>query len=134
MFRRLFVGRFVQSLQAVGLDQEDACQEMILGLLRKDASPRSRWDPSRGGLSTWMYVAMRGLTLNMIQAAQRAQAKAGPGEEADAAIWARCEASDPTDALYLAELEAVRRRAPPPPAQPSSRQHARTTLRQQRLF
>jgi len=62
--RQLFFKCFSVRLGAVGVDLDDAMQEILLRLFTRSTSP-SRWDPKRGALSTWMYVAMTGIVLNM---------------------------------------------------------------------
>lgn len=63
--RRIYYRRFSSRVAALGLDVDDAFGDILEGLVRKSRSNGSRWDPNRGGLSTWTYVAISGLVLNM---------------------------------------------------------------------
>ena len=87
---RLFYGKFSARLAAAGIEPQDGFQIIVEGLLRRSRSEKSRWDPTRGSLATWAYVAMSGLTINMVDSHFRALRRGGSvGRKADAATWDR---------------------------------------------
>lgn len=96
MTRKLYFGRFSARVRGAGIDVEDGFQHVVEGLLRKTKSERSRWDPTRGSLSTWLYVAMSGLTINLADSASR-RAHTAPGKRSDAASWLHLVAPDAYD-------------------------------------
>lgn len=71
LVRSLYFGRLLPWVIAEGLDVEETLQHLLEGLLRKSRSPRSCWNPERGALCTWAFVAMSGLLSNRIVSAQR---------------------------------------------------------------
>lgn len=85
LVKRIYQGRFSARIQAAGLDQDDTFQTLLEGLLRKSQSERSRWDPTRGSVSTWIYVALSGLVINLVQASERRRAMTG--DQQDVASW-----------------------------------------------
>lgn len=92
--RKLYFGRFSARVRATGTDVEDGFSEVIEGLLRKSRSERSRWDPTRGSLSTWLYVAMSGLCANLAEKAAR-KAHTSVGRGADVSAWTWLQAPEP---------------------------------------
>lgn len=87
LVRSIFLGRSARLVRAAGLEPEDVLQVVYEGLLRKSLSERSCWNPRRGSLSTWLYVAVRGLVLNYLQS--RAGRPERPGDSDDVATWNR---------------------------------------------
>lgn len=77
LVRRLYLRRFAFRVEQAGMDSEDGLQEVYLRLLRKTTQPASRWNPERGALSTWLYVAMSGIVTNMVHAHVLAQRRNG---------------------------------------------------------
>lgn len=86
LVRKLYFGRFSARVRAAGIDPEDGLQLVFEGLVRKSQSERSRWDPTRGSLSTWIFVAVSGLTINLAQK-QRRRPTLDLGGESDVASW-----------------------------------------------
>jgi len=62
--RRLYWARFSGRVRAAGIDPEDGFQEIVVGLLTRQAG-RSAYDPRRATLSGYLYLAMTGITINM---------------------------------------------------------------------
>lgn len=84
--RSVYLGRFAWQMQAAGIDIEDGWPIVLCGLITRARSGRSRWDPARGGLSTWLYVAMRGIVINAIDKETRYRRRSGElGEGEDVA-------------------------------------------------
>lgn len=87
--RQIYWRNFRARLVSVDIDPEDGQQEVFMRLITRARSP-SRWDATRGCLSTWLFVAMNGITLNMVDAHLRYERRSGKlshGE--DAALTAR---------------------------------------------
>jgi DNA-directed RNA polymerase specialized sigma24 family protein len=76
LMRRMYWARFSQRVEAMGIEHEDALQEVCMGLTTRSRSA-SRWNPKRGALSTWVYVAMNGMLLNLIDKQRRALRRSG---------------------------------------------------------
>jgi DNA-directed RNA polymerase specialized sigma24 family protein len=87
--RRMYFSRFADQVTEAGIEAEDGLQEVLLRLFLKSQSP-SRWNPERGGLTTWLFVATGGVVLNMIDKHRRFVRRAGEVcNEGDAACMAR---------------------------------------------
>ena len=104
---RIFNGRFAGRLQSSGVDPEDALQSVYVGLLSRSAG-RSRWDPSRGSLSTWVYVATSGIVSNLLDSHRRTLRRdGGLGREEDAAAsWRGPTVEADLGPRALAEIDA----------------------------
>lgn len=112
LVRRLYVARYADMVRAAGIDTEDGYQLVMEGLLRRAQSPRSRWDPGRGAVSTWITVAARGIVLNAIDKHVRAERRNGSlGGESDAADMAD---SEGTDMSTETEIDTEPEDLPPP--------------------
>lgn len=86
LVQRIYYKRFSLRVQAAGVESEDGLQLVYEGLLRKSQSERSRWNPSRGSLSTWVYVAMSCLVMDLAAKEER-HTRAQPGRMRDVATW-----------------------------------------------
>lgn len=87
--RRIYWARFSGRLEAIGIDPEDGLQDVQLRLLIKSRSEGSRWDPERGSLSKWVFVATRGIVMNLADQHQRMMRRSGAlGIEGDVAVVA----------------------------------------------
>jgi len=84
--RQVYRGRFRRHVASFGMDQDDAYQDVVLALVRKSRLPGSCWDPARGGLSTWAYVAIQGIVSNLIDQHKRAERRNGSLGFEDAAL------------------------------------------------
>jgi hypothetical protein len=99
LVRRIFFRRFSSRVRAAGIDPDDAIQDIYVGLLTRSKG-KSKWDPSRGGLSTWVYVAISGMCINMADSARR-RARTTLGVVEDVSDTVSCEAdSEITDRVY----------------------------------
>lgn len=87
LVRRIYLGRFTERVRAAGIELDDGFQNVVEGILRKSRSERSRWNPKRGSISTWVYVAISGLVINMVASAARL-GRSSPDADADVASWA----------------------------------------------
>jgi DNA-directed RNA polymerase specialized sigma24 family protein len=76
LVRRIYFARFSRRLVAAGIDAEDGLQACLLHLITRSRMP-SRWDPTRGGLSTWLYVAMTGIAINLVDQQRRMLRRSG---------------------------------------------------------
>lgn len=85
MVRNIFFRRFSRRVVDSGMDPEDTLQSIFVGLLTRSQG-RSRWDPTRGAMSTWVYVAMNGMIVNMADSHYRAQRRGAPGWTEDVAL------------------------------------------------
>lgn len=74
--RRIFFRRFSRSVQAAGIDLDDAFQAVCIGLITRSRMP-SRWNPERGALSNWMFVATTGVVRNLVDQQRRALRRNG---------------------------------------------------------
>lgn len=68
--RRIYFARFSGRVKAAGIDEDDGFQEVLLGLLRRQAG-KSRYNPAKSGLSNYLFIAMTGLTINLADSARR---------------------------------------------------------------
>ena len=99
LVRRIFFRRFSARVRWAGLDPDDALQDIYVGLLTRSQG-KSKWDPSRGGLSTWVYVAISGMVINMAEKSRRT-GRTTLGVEEDVSDSVSCEPdSDITDRVY----------------------------------
>lgn len=103
--RRLYFKRFSQRVTAAGLDADDGFQEVLIGLVRRQHG-RSRYDPSRSGLSNYLYVVISGIVINLADSARRRRVheelgdgQVDPAEQAVGNV-------DGDDALYVEDLAA----------------------------
>lgn len=107
LVRRIFFRRFSARVRWAGIDPDDALQDIYVGLLTRSKG-KSAWDPSRGALSTWIYVAISGMVINMADT-QRRRGRTTLGVEDDVSDSVACEAdTDITDRVYedvAAEME-----------------------------
>ena len=76
LLRRLYWARFSGRVAASGIDPEDGFQEIVVGLLTRQAG-RSAYDPSRATLSGYLYLAMTGMTINMADREARRHRREG---------------------------------------------------------
>jgi hypothetical protein len=76
MARRVFFKRFGPMVLDAHICLDDAWHDVVIGLLTRSRGG-SRWDPTRGGLSTWLYVAERGIVLNLVDAERRRVRRSG---------------------------------------------------------
>lgn len=76
MARRIFFRRFSGFVRAADLDLDDAFQAVCVGLVTRSRMG-SRWNPERGGLSTWLFVAIQGIVLNLLDQQRRAERRNG---------------------------------------------------------
>lgn len=68
--RRIFFGRgFARRLRAAGWEDEDALQEVFIGLLTRQQG-RSRFNPSRSSLSHYLFVVLSSMTSNLLKRRQ----------------------------------------------------------------
>lgn len=74
--QRLYWARFSGRVRAAGIDPEDGFQEVVLGLLTRQAG-RSAYDPKRATLSGYLYLAMTGITINMADREARRRRRQG---------------------------------------------------------
>ena len=87
--RRMYFSRFADKVVEAGVDADDGLQEVLMRLWMKSQGA-SRWNPERGGLSTWLFVATGGVVLNLIDKHRRYVRRSGDvGREADASWLAR---------------------------------------------
>lgn len=84
--RAIYRSRCARRLMDAGVEREDGWQTVCMGLLRKSKSEGSRWDPTRGSLSTWLTVAIYSLTAHILQAASR-RLRTHTGRDSDASTW-----------------------------------------------
>ena len=84
--RAIYLKRFSLRVRAAGVEVEDGLQEVLEGLLRKSHSERSRWNPARGSMSTWIYMSMNCLVMDLAAKAAR-HARTQPGQARDVATW-----------------------------------------------
>jgi DNA-directed RNA polymerase specialized sigma24 family protein len=97
MARRIYRSRFAAQVEEAGIDAEDGLQEVLMRLFLKSQGA-SRWNPERGGLSTWLFVATGSIVLNIIDKHRRYVRRAGtPGQGEDAAMSARAVEEDESD-------------------------------------
>ena len=85
LVRNIFYRCFSRRVMAVGMDPEDTLQSIFVGLLTRSQG-RSRWDPARGAMSTWIYMVMRGMVINMTDSHFRARRRGSPGRVEDVAL------------------------------------------------
>lgn len=83
LIRRIFFHRFSARVRWAGIDPEDMLQDIYVGLLVRSHG-KSAWNPSRGALSTWIYVAISGMVINAADKARRRN-RAVLGTERDVA-------------------------------------------------
>lgn len=83
--RRIVYRRHGNRLSRAGLDPEDVCQEVLLTAIRRTRAGKG-WDPTRAGLSTWVFQ----ITRTTIDHALRGQRSRGRrerlGRDADAGL------------------------------------------------
>lgn len=110
LVRKLYYARFSERVAAAGLDVEDGLQTVLEGVMRRSQSAGgSRWDPSRGSISTWLMVAISGLVINLVDQHRRAERRNGVlGGAADIASVA----DDSDGLMYAVRAQAPERRAP----------------------
>ena len=102
--RRLFWKRFSLRLVAAGLDAEDAYHDVLLGLMRR-ARGQGQWQPSRGSLSTWLYLCMTTLSINLAESARCRRRRGEVGLAGDVADSA--DAIETGEAWTRLDLEAL---------------------------
>lgn len=92
-----------------GLDAEDVVQEVLLAILRKNASPKSAFDPSRSSFGHYVHLVAKSVVLHMLEARRWAREASASGESID-----MMDASDPIGAFEYVEasprIEANRSR------------------------
>lgn len=66
--RRLYWARWATQVAAGGLDPDDVYQQVWVALLSPRRAP---YNPARGGLSTWLYLVIRGVVYNALDQAAR---------------------------------------------------------------
>lgn len=68
--RRMFFGRFARVVTRAGLDEDDALQDVLLALHRRQRG-RSAFDPRRAPLNAYLFLAVRGIVANLVDKARR---------------------------------------------------------------
>ena len=66
-----------------GLDPEDLLQEVLLAILRKNASPKSAFDPSRSSFGHYVHLVAKSVVLHMLEARRWAREASASGESID---------------------------------------------------
>lgn len=65
LFRRLFYGRFARRWAGFGLDPDDTFQELSMRVVERQDLP-SRYDPTRGGLSGYLFTFIKTAGLHIL--------------------------------------------------------------------
>lgn len=94
--RRMFFGRFARVVVRAGIDEDDALQDVLLALHRRQ-SGRSAFDPHRSPLNAYLFLVMRGIVANLVDKARRGNRRldGGLGHE-DHALSAEGDATSMT--------------------------------------
>lgn len=65
--RRITIAHFGRA----GIEIEDLVQEVMLAILRRNEMPRSAYDPSKSGLSHYVYLIAHNVACNALEARRR---------------------------------------------------------------
>lgn len=94
LVKSIYFGRFSKRVGKAGLEHNDVLQAIYMGLLVRSRG-RSKWDPTRGALSTWMYVAISGIVINEVEKHHSFLRRSGAlGRVQDVALWHLSDALD----------------------------------------
>lgn len=102
LVRRIYWRRFSRRMEWAGIDPDDALQDVMVSLIVRSRG-RSAYDPERAALSTWVYVAISGIVINLADKARRARRRGALGGDS---LADTVEAGEPIDAVAVADLAA----------------------------
>ena len=68
LVRRIWFARFAARAERSGIDPEEGLSEVLLALVRKQQSERSRYDPTRSGRTKYIFLVCGSILSHMVEA------------------------------------------------------------------
>lgn len=68
LVRRIWYARFAARAERHGIDPEEGLSEVLLALVRKQRSERSRFDPARAGRTKYIFLVCGSILSHMVEA------------------------------------------------------------------